>query len=312
MSNKPVVMLADPALERFAALLDDYEVVRPQPAESFEAFAAGRGAQVRAILTASNRTPPPDQLALLPNLGLIACVSTGYEGLDLDWCKTRGVLVSNGAGANAFDVADQAAGLLIAALRRFTEGGRIVRQGGWSLPGLTGRSLRGKTVGIVGMGRIGRLVAQRLAAFDLKLMWLGPNPKPDIAFPRAESLMALATACDVIVLTAPATPETEKMIGRAVIDALGPSGVIVNVARGSLIDEPEMIAALKEGRLGAVGLDVFEDEPTPPDRWADVPNLEVMPHSAGATPEGMQALAALLLENLRCFFAGEPLASPVS
>jgi len=306
MSNKPVVMLADVILDRFSAVLDaDYHVVRPWTGEV-------DAESVRAIVTVSGKTPPGEMLGQYSNLGLIACASTGYEGLDVDWCKTNGVLVSNGAGANAFDVADQAVGLMIAALRRFTDGGRIVREGGWSMPGLSGRSLRGKTVGIVGMGRIGRAIAHRLVAFGMEIAWLGPNPKPDITYPRVGSLLALAQACDAIVLTAPATPETEKMVNRQIIDALGPQGVIVNVARGSLIDEPELIAALREGRLWAAGLDVFADEPSSPETWAGVPNLEAMPHSAGSTPEGMQAIAELLVENLRLYFAGEPLASPVS
>jgi phosphoglycerate dehydrogenase-like enzyme len=307
MSNKPVVLLADAVLDRFSAVLDaDYQVVRPWTPDPIDAEA------VRAIVTVSGRTPPGEVLARYPNLGLIACASTGYEGLDLDWCKVNDVLVSNGAGANFFDVADQAAGLMIAAYRRFTDGGRLVRAGGWAMPGLSGRSLRRKTVGIVGMGRIGRAVAHRLAAFDMQISWLGPNPKPDIAYPRAESLLALAAACDALVLTAPATPETEKMINRQVIDALGPQGVIINVGRGSLIDELELIAALREGRLWAAGLDVFEEEPSPAARWDGVPNLEAMPHSAGSTPEGMLAIADLLVENLRRYFAGEPLASPVT
>lgn len=313
MSNKPVVIIADVILDRFSGLLEaDYELVRPWLASSVDDFIAGPAAQARAMVTVSGKTPPPAILSRYPNLGLIACASTGYEGLDLDWCKANGVLASSGAGANAFDVADQAVGLLIASYRRFTEGGRIVRAGGWSLPGISGRSVRGKRVGIIGMGRIGRAIAKRLVPFEVELSWLGPNPKPDIAFPRAENLLALAQACDAIILTAPATPETEKMINRQVIDALGPSGVIVNVARGSLIDEVELVSALREGRLAAAGLDVFEDEPTPPERWEGVPNLEAMPHSAGSTPEGMQAVAGLLVENLRCFFAGEPLVSPVS
>jgi lactate dehydrogenase-like 2-hydroxyacid dehydrogenase len=313
MSNKPVVIIADEILDRFSGLIDaDYELVRPWLSPSMDDFIAGPGANARAIVSVSGKTPPAEILSRLSNLGHIACASTGFEGIDLDWCKANGVLVSNGAGANAFDVADQAVGLLIASYRRFTEGGRVARRGGWSLPGLTSRSLKGKRVGIIGMGRIGRAIAKRLVAFDMELSWLGPNPKPDIAFPRAESLLALAKACDALILTAPATPETEKMINREVIDALGPQGVIVNVARGSLIDEPALIAALREGRLWAAGLDVFETEPSPPELWVDVPNLEAMPHSAGATPEGMRAVGDLLAENLRCFFADEPLVSPVS
>lgn len=313
MTDKPIVMLTDERLERFTPMLGAFEILRPWRAASMDAFIAEHGPNVRALGTMSHATPAPEVLARFPNLGLIAYVSTGYEGVDLDWCRAHGVKVSNGAAANGFDVADQALGLMIAAYRRFTDGGRMVRtEGAWrSGPGLSGRSLRGRRVGIVGMGRIGQAIARRLEAIDMVVSWYGPNPKPELAWPRAESLLALAEACDALVVAAPASSETDKLVDRRIIDALGKDGVIVNIARGSLIDEDALIAALREGRLAAAGLDVFEVEPSPASKWADVPNVELMPHSAGSTPEGGQALAGRFAENLRCFFAGEPLASPV-
>jgi lactate dehydrogenase-like 2-hydroxyacid dehydrogenase len=314
MSNKPPLMLADPRLERFEALLsEDYDLVKPWAYSSLDEFIAGPGQTLRAIATMSTMTPAPDVLARLPNLGMIACFSTGYESLDVDWCRANGVQASNGAAANGNDVADQALGLLIAAYRRFTDGGAMVRaEGGWKgVPGLSGRSLRGKRVGVVGMGRIGQDIARRLAIFETEVLWWGPNPKPELPYPRAETLLDLARASDALIIAAPATPKTEKMVDARLIDALGPEGVIVNISRGSLVDELALIAALREGRLSAAGLDVFEEEPTPWARWADVPNVELMPHSAGSTPEGGKALADRFKENLRRFFAGEPLVSPV-
>lgn len=314
-SNKPPIMLAGPLLERFAPRLsEDYEIVRPSDYPSMDAFIAGPGQSLRVIATMSTMTPAPAVLEQMPQLGLLACVSTGFEGIDLDWCRTHGVQVSNGAAANGNDVADQALGLMIAAYRRFTTGGQMVRTDGeWrTTPGLSGRSLRGKKVGIIGMGRIGQAIASRLAACEMIVSWYGPNPKPDLAFPRSDSVMALARDCDALVIAAPASPETEKLVNRDLIDALGPAGVIVNIARGSLVDEDALIAALREGRLSSAGLDVYVEEPTSAAKWAGVPNLELMPHSAGSTPEGQEALTLLFLENVRRFYSGKPLASPVT
>ncbi|WP_091743208.1 2-hydroxyacid dehydrogenase [Phenylobacterium immobile] len=312
-SNKPVVMMVDPFLERFSPLFNDsYELVKLWEAPSEDAFFATEGQRVGAVVTIGHFPARAPVLSRLPNLGLVACFSTGFEGVDVDWCRENGVAVTNGAAANGGDVADQAAMLLLNCYRRATQGGRVVRDGSWqAVPGLAGRSLRGKKVGIVGMGRIGRMTAQRIAAFETEIHWYGPNPKPDIAYPRAESVVELARICDALVVVAPATPETEKMINREVLDALGPQGVVVNISRGSLVDEDALIAALKEGRLWGAGLDVFEVEPTDPARWADVPNAELMPHSAGSTPEGGKLMSDRFLENLRCFFAGEPLVSPL-
>jgi lactate dehydrogenase-like 2-hydroxyacid dehydrogenase len=306
-------MMVDPFLDRFSPLLrDTYEIVKLWEAKSDEAFFASEGERVGAVVTIGHFPARAPVLSRLPNLGLVACFSTGFEGVDIDWCRGNGVAVTNGAAANGGDVADQAVMLLLSCYRRATEGGRAVRDGAWkSVPGLTGRSLRGKKVGIVGMGRIGRMTASRIAAFETEIHWYGPNPKPDIAYPRADSLLELAKTCDALVVVAPATPETDKMISREVLDALGPQGVVVNISRGSLVDEAALIEALKGGRLWGAGLDVFQVELTDPVKWVDVPNVELMPHSAGSTPEGGKLMSDRFLENLRCFFAGEPLISPV-
>jgi len=308
------VMIADQRLERFSAGLADYTLLRPWEFASMDAFLEQHRGDVRVVATVSGMTPPPAVLERMPNLGLVACLTTGFEGIDLDWCRAHGVQVSSGAAVNGNDVADQALGLMIACYRKFTDGGAMVRaEGGWNaVPGpLGGRSVAGKKVGIIGMGRIGQLIAKRLEACEMLVSWYGPNPKPDLQYPRAENLLALVQESGALVLAAPATPETEKLVNREVIDALGNDGVIVNIGRGALIDEDALIAALREGRLAAAGLDVFEEEPTPASKWAGVPNVEFMPHSAGSTPEGNQRLANRFVENVRCFFGGEPLVSPV-
>jgi len=213
---------------------------------------------------------------------------------------------------NADDVADHALGLMIGAWRNIVAGDRMVREGRWrqedrmQVP----RGLGGKALGIVGLGAIGLAVARRGEAFGMQIAWWGPNPKP-VAWLRAESLLALAQASDVLVVAALANASNRGMISAAVIEAVGPQGLIVNVGRGSLVDEDALIAALKDGRLGRAALDVFAEEPTPAARWKDVPNVVLTPHSAGGTTDSIPRMVGQALENMRLFFAGEAVMSPV-
>jgi lactate dehydrogenase-like 2-hydroxyacid dehydrogenase len=269
-------------------------------------------AGVRVLLHAGEARLTAEFLEGLPQLGLIAVMTAGYEGVDVAWCRGRGIEVTYAGGVNADDVADHAMGLLLAGSRDMHLHDRAIREGRWRLedrlvpqPSLTGRKL-----GIVGLGHIGRAVAVRAEACKLKVAWWGPRPKA-APWPRAESLLALAQDSDILVVCAPGGPETKGLVGREVIEALGPSGMIVNVGRGSVIDEDALIAALKAGRLGRAALDVFEEEPTPAARWADVPNTFLTPHRAGGTTEGVPNMVGLALTNVRRFLGGEPVVSPV-
>ncbi|RAK58742.1 2-hydroxyacid dehydrogenase [Phenylobacterium hankyongense] len=270
-----------------------------------------RGA-VRAIVHAGEIPLEPEFLASLPRLGLIACVSVGYDGVDVPWCRARGLEVTHAKGLNAEDVADHALGLLIASWRNIVTGDAVVRGGGWRhdnrmapRPGLKGRKL-----GIVGLGFIGEAVARRAEAFGMAVAWWGPNPKP-APWPRADSLLALARDSDILVVASRADASNCGLISAEVIEAVGPRGLIVNVARGSVIDEDALIAALKDGRLGRAALDVFVEEPTPAERWADVPGAVLTPHTAGGTTDSIPRMVAQALDNVRRFLAGEPVASAV-
>lgn len=252
-------------------------------------------------------------LAEMPRLGLIACVSVGYDGVDVPWCKAHGIAVTHSTGLNAADVADHAVGLVLAAWRGIVEGDQRLRGGHWShaermapRPGL-----RGRKAGVVGLGHIGEAVAARLKAFDMKVAWWAPRPK-ETDYPRADSLMALARDSDVLIVCARPDDSNRHLINKPVIEAVGAQGLIVNVARGSLIDEDALIQALRAGTLGMAALDVFEQEPTPAARWADVPRTVLTPHTAGATLDSLPAMVSLTLENLRRYFHGEPLATPVA
>ena len=315
MSAKPAVLISHPMIGPMQPVLEGaYTVHRLWDHPDPQAFAAGAGQDIRAIVHAGEFKLTPELLGALPNLGLIANVSVGYDGVDVPWCRARGIEVTHSRGLNADDVADHAVGLLIAGWRGIAEGDRMVRAGAWTL---TDRmrprpSLRGKKAGVVGLGHIGEAVARRLEAFGMTVAWWGHRPKPAAPWPMADSLLALARDCDALMVCCRASAETERLISAEVIEAVGPRGAVINISRGQVIDEDALIAALKTGRLGMAGLDVFETEPTPADRWANVPNTVLTPHSAGGTVDSIPLMIASCLENLRCFFAGEPLPTPVA
>lgn len=270
-------------------------------------------AEVRVIVHAGEVVLAPEFLSSLPKLGLIACVSVGYDGVDVAWCRANGIEVTHAKGLNAEDVADHALGLLIASWRNIVVGDRVVREGGWRHDNRMGPrpGLKGRKVGIVGLGAIGEAVAHRVEACGMTVSWWGPNAKA-APWPRAESVLALAQESDVLVVACRADASNRGLVSRAVIEAVGPKGLIVNVARGSIIDEDALIAALKDGRLGRAALDVFAEEPTPAERWAEVPGTVLTPHTAGGTTESIPRMVGQAIDNVRRFLAGEAVASPVA
>ena len=269
--------------------------------------------RVRAIVHAGEFVLTPEFLGSLPALGLIACVSVGYDGVDVAWCRARGIEVTHAEGLNAEDVADHAIGLMLAAWRNLPALDRTVREGRWRQEERLNPqpSLGGRTLGVVGLGHIGAAVARRAEAMRLSVRWWGPREK-DAPWPRAASVLDLAKASDILVVAARAEPSNRGLISAEVIEAVGPKGLIVNVGRGSLIDEEALVAALKDGRLWRAALDVFAEEPTPAERWMDVPGAVLAPHTGGSSTEAIPLMVAQAVDNVRRFLAEEPLASPVA
>ena len=305
----PVILISHPML---APLQGPLEALGVRIARRWELAQADQS-DIRVIVHAGEIPLTPEFLGSLPKLGLIANVSVGYDGVDVPWCRAHGVEVTHAKGLNADDVADQALGLLIAAWRSIAAGDQMLRAGRWGdydrlRPG---PSLKGRKMGIVGLGAIGEAVARRVEPMGMSVAWWGPRAKA-APWPRAATLLDLARDSDILVVAARAEPSNRGLISREVIDAVGPHGMIVNVARGSLIDEDALIAALKDGRLGHAGLDVFAEEPTPPERWADVPNTVLTPHTAGGTTDSIPRMVAQAVENVRLFLGGEPVMSPVA
>ncbi|THD59154.1 2-hydroxyacid dehydrogenase [Phenylobacterium sp.] len=307
--SDPVILISHPVL---AGLEPVFAGAGLRMAREWDLTDADR-AEVRAILHAGEFVLTPQALAALPKLGLIACVSVGYDGVDVAWCRSRGIDVSHADGLNAEDVADHAIGLMIAAWRNIPAGDRTVREGRWRHEDRLAPqpSLGGRRLGIVGLGAIGQAVARRAEAMRLQVAWWGPRDKP-APWPRAENLLALARDSDILVVASRAEASNRGLISREIIEAVGPKGLIVNVARGSLIDEPELVAALKDGRLWRAALDVFQTEPTPPERWAEAPNAVLTPHTAGSSTEAIPLMVAQAIDNVQRFLRGEALASPVA
>jgi lactate dehydrogenase-like 2-hydroxyacid dehydrogenase len=310
----PILLVASPLLGPLSQGLNGpFAVERLWELGDPAAFAVEHGGRVRAILTIGELKLDPGLLNGLTNLGLIACFTAGYDQIDIDWCRDHGVAVTHSPAVNAEDVADHAVGAAVAAWRGIVEGDRRIREGRWTPleRGPTRRSLNGCTAGIVGLGHIGAAIGRRMEAFRVNVAWWGPNPKSDVAWPRFDSLIELAKASDLLFVAVRAGPANVRLIDEAVIEAVGPRGLISNVSRGFVIDQDALIGALKDGRLGAAALDVFEPEPTSAELWRETPNTVLTPHTAGSTFDSIPAMIGLTFENIRRFFAGEPVANPI-
>ncbi len=251
----------------------------------------------------------------LPKLELIACFGNphGMAAEDKTAAKARGVFVTNTPDSITTTVADLGMGLVLAVMRRIAEGDRFVRAGKWAAGPLTpGRDIGGKTLGIVGLGRIGREIARRAEAFGMKVLWHGPRAKPEVSWPFHADLRDMARLSDCLLAICPLTPETRGLIDARVLDALGPDGFLVNVARGPVVDQAALIAALKEKRIAGAALDVFWDEPQVPAELLVMENVVLTPHVGSTVKEIREERGRKLLANVRAHFAGKPVPNPVT
>ncbi|HZW14826.1 MAG TPA: 2-hydroxyacid dehydrogenase [Brevundimonas sp.] len=307
MTQRPALLIMQRHLAPLTAFLEgQYNVYRFWEGPPLEA-----AHDIQALVVAGEFALDKPLIESLPNLQLIACFTSGYDRIDVPWCRARGLAVTHAPAVNHEDVADHALGLILAARRQIADGDRALRAGEWTVDSkLITPSLNGQRLGVIGLGHIGEAVARRAEALRMTVKWWGPRDKPT-AWPRADTLIDLARDSDILVVACKADDSNIGLVSREVIEALGPAGLLVNVARGQLVDEAALIAALKDGRLGQAALDVFEDEPTDASRWAGVPNTVLTPHTGGATTEAVQGMLMLLMQNLQAAFAGEPLKTPV-
>ena len=264
-------------------------------------------AQIRALVTNGIRGAEKALLDLFPNLEIIASLGIGVDAIDFDVVRARGLVVTNTPNVIADDVADLAMGMLIDRLRHIIDGDRFVRAGKWSGgPYPLARSLTGKRVGIVGLGAIGTAIAQRAVTFKLKVKWYGPRPKPQQPHEYVPDLEQLARDSDVLVIACSGGKATRHLIDARIIAALGPTGVLVNVARGSVVDVEALIAALRAGRLGAAALDVLERQPEVPAELLALPNVLLTPHLGTNTRETRATMGTMVIANLLAHFEGRP------
>ena len=265
------------------------------------------GQEVDGIVTGGHLGVPNPLMTALPNLKVIGINGVGFDKVDLDLARSRGVWVANTPDVLTDDVADLAVGLTFALLRQLPQADAYLRAGHWlsgDMPLAT--KVSGKRIGIFGLGRIGRATAKRFAGFTDRIAYTD-IVKHDVSLDYYPDPVALAAASDVFVICAAASASTRRIISTPVFDALGPSGVLVNVARGSIVDEPALVAALQAGRLGGAALDVFEDEPKVPAALLTMDNVVLTPHIASATNETRRGMGDLMIDNIDACFAGKPM-----
>jgi lactate dehydrogenase-like 2-hydroxyacid dehydrogenase len=268
--------------------------------------------RIRGIQATGSAVVDAAMIDRLPKLEIIACCGVGYDGIDVAAAKRRRVVVTNTPDVLNDCVADVAMGLLIAAARGIAYGDRFVRAGKWlagNLPLQT--KVSGKRLGIVGMGRIGRVIAKRAAGFDMPIAYHTRRKVPDVPFRYYEKLVDLARDSDFLLLIVPGGQATSRLVNEEVLRALGPKGILVNVARGSVVDEAALVKCLQDGALGGAALDVFEDEPKVPEALWKMDNVVLVPHIGSATRETRAAMGNLTIDNLAAHFAGKPVLTPV-
>jgi lactate dehydrogenase-like 2-hydroxyacid dehydrogenase len=250
----------------------------------------------------------------LPNLKIIANFGVGYDGVDACYAASKGIIVTHTPHVLDEEVADTTIGLLLNTLRQFNAAENYLRAGSWVKDGpypLTPLTLRGRKIGIFGMGRIGKAVARRLEGFGVSIAYHNRRADAGVIYPYFDSLIGLAGAVDTLISIAPATPETHKIVGRDVLEALGPNGVFINIGRGTTVDEAALIAALTNGTIAAAGLDVFYDEPRIPQALIDLPNTCLLPHVGSASVATRIAMADLVVDNLISYFSIGTVITPV-
>ncbi|SDL64594.1 Lactate dehydrogenase [Arthrobacter sp. ok362] len=296
------------------AVVLDYGAVRlpDDPAER-AAFLQHRGGDFDVAVTSGKVGVGPELMRALPALRAVVNFGVGYDATDIGQARERGIAVSNTPEVLNDCVADTALALYLDVLRRISAADRYVRAGQWATAGNFPLATKasGKRVGILGLGRIGKVIARRLEAFDCTVSYHNRRPVAEVPYEYCASPVDLALQSDVLIIAAAGGPDSVKLVGPKVIEALGPSGYLINVARGSVVDEEALVAALLTGRLAGAGLDVFEDEPKVPHDLLALDNVVLLPHLGSGTHETRAAMAELTLANLLQYVTTGTLVTPV-
>lgn len=268
--------------------------------------------EVTVVITNGEAVVTRDFIASLPALKLIAVFGVGYDGVDVMAARDRGVAVTHTPGVLTDDVADLAIGLLLATSRRIVAAQKFIEQDRWPEGGFPWtRKVSGARLGIFGLGRIGQAIARRARAFDMDIAYCSRRPDESLPWRYIDDLRALAEWSDFLMVCVPGGAETQGKVNAPILAALGPQGMLINISRGSVVDEPALIDALDRGAIAGAGLDVFCDEPNVPAALRQRDNVVITPHMASATRETRREMSRLVLENVEAWFRGRPLITPV-
>lgn len=304
LNTGPMMSLIEEGVEKA------FDVHRLHQAADREALLKKIAPDVRAICTGSHTGVKTDAalMARFPNLKIIGNFGVGYDTIDIPVAAGRGVVITNTPDVLTEEVADTTIGLLLATVREFYDAEKWLRDGRWPKEGdyrLTA-SIRDRTVGIAGFGRIGKAIARRLEAFGLTVSYYGRKPQPGVSNRYYNDLVAMARDIDTLILVIPGGPATANLVNAAVLDALGPRGILINMARGSVVDEAALIAALKARKILRAGLDVYVGEPNIDPAFLGLDNVTLLPHVGSASNHTRDAMGQLVVDNLLAFAAGKP------
>ena len=314
-TNPPDLLLIGPSKPLLAKGLEPaFTVHKLIEAKDREAFLAAIADRVQAFaVTYTNQKIDAAFMQRFPKLEIVSSFGVGYDHIDAKWAGAHGILVTNTPDVLNEEVADTALGLLLCTVREFPQAERHLRAGKWEqgpYP-LTRATLRNRTVGLVGMGRIGQAIARRLEAFGVPVVYHARRPNPEVAYRHYPSLVAMARDVDTLIAIVPGGPETRNLINAEVLDALGPNGILINMARGSVVDEDALISALRERKIYSAGLDVFVNEPKVPKELMEMDNIVLFPHLGSASVYTRAAMDQLVVDNLLSWAAGKGPRTPV-
>ncbi|KZK29470.1 hydroxyacid dehydrogenase [Delftia sp. GW456-R20] len=303
---------AEGHLRQMAQAFPSFDLLYAPDASQCEAALAEHGARIQAVLTIGSIGLSAAQMQRMPAFRLVCALGAGYENIDVAHAQAHGIAVGNGAGTNDDCVADHAMGLLIASVRGLVRLDRATRDGVWRTAMPLPPNVSHKRLGILGMGAIGAKIAQRALGFEMEIGYHNRSQRSELPHRYFGDLLSLAQWADVLLVATPGGPGTRHLINTQVLDALGPQGHLVNIARGSVVDTAALAAAVREGRLAGAGLDVYESEPAPPAELLDLDAVVLTPHVGGWSPEAVQASVDRFIANMRCHLEGRPLVSPVT
>jgi lactate dehydrogenase-like 2-hydroxyacid dehydrogenase len=312
--TKPELLIASPMMPMIEEQLErHFTVERLYKAADKEKLLADFGPKVKALGATPGGKVDAALMQKLPKLEIIGSFGVGYDSVDAKWAGEHGIVVTNTPDVLNEEVADTALGLLLATIRQLPQADAYLRQGKWlAKPFPLTVTLQDRTVGVVGMGRIGKAIAKRLEAFNAPVVYHSRNKADGVAYKHYPDLKAMARDVDVLIVITPGGPATKHLVNKDVLEALGPNGIVVNVARGSVIDEQALIAALRDKKILSAGLDVFEDEPRVPQALIDMEHVVLLPHVGSASVHCRNLMGQLVVDNLVAWANGKPPLTPVA